>query len=580
MLIKNLTTEKSITTKEIALIKKERELRSCVENTQKIIVTKNSIVKSFAGLNKNSSNFNSSPAAEVLQVLGRIVVKKVKQASLQYIQEYIFEKLLKCKETTQKLHLKALCEVVKKADLHTILTKPDTFMNAFIIDLLDFVQTKLLEEMASNSNDGRLYLNIIFKDLKDINHTQLLAKLIDAWKVGGAKAMATTFRSHTQTLLLGIAKERHCPSDDTKTLNYRRSLWVVLQCLTDSYKEVTGGGQPAKQKELINALNNCNYEEKVNSCNITKEPEKIEVSRLSSLQLSLLTASLSPKPQAKDIAKPALQLYFHVIKDVVKKSVTAPAQQENVLKLFGGVEKTFLGVIVQDWVEVTVGVTSAMEGILGLLITDKKKKDDRIKRLSKLTKLVAAIGQYANTYKADSQRSTPKTLEQKQKERQQIIENLMEATVNRSGRESGWVFSLGGTLGLTFAGRYGLPNSDKDVLNIKGNGIPLTLSSPISLTLGMSLQYFCANDYGFHLQLSIFDIGQYVQFREQTVDVALPEVQQAISFNLFIGGWFGKPNFPIVYGAHIGLSPFLGGGRSNALYFGVLFGIYIPFFDF
>lgn len=192
-------------------------------------------------------------------------------------------------------------------------------------------------------------------------------------------------------------------------------------------------------------------------------------------------------------------------------------------------------------------------------IASRGAADRPTKRALRLT---GALLQYTRTY-TDRKLDGAGAREQ----RVRLLEELSEEMSNRNERDGDAIWSLGGSLRLVGGARFGV-DSDRTALY-----------GPVGLPLGLGFQTVAENGFGLHLELSAFDLGQYVSFEEGGA-VRKPELADAIAPSLTLGAAFGK-SVPFVLGPTVGYSPqfTFSDGRRGALNFGLALGLYVPLLD-
>jgi hypothetical protein len=190
--------------------------------------------------------------------------------------------------------------------------------------------------------------------------------------------------------------------------------------------------------------------------------------------------------------------------------------------------------------------------------------------------VISAIVSYGMTYTTDGKNSND-SAEFRADQRKKAMEVLIESLTDRAGRSGEWVFSLGSVVGFAFA--WSAPRDEEFKLNL----------SPLRLETGLSAQYLPAgaawplSNWGFHAQISVLDLAQYVAIRSEEGDVQTtePGLETAIFFGGTLGALIGRPSAPILVGLFGGMAPGLQfeGAEKGAYVFGATTAIYIPFID-
>lgn len=177
-------------------------------------------------------------------------------------------------------------------------------------------------------------------------------------------------------------------------------------------------------------------------------------------------------------------------------------------------------------------------------------------------RLIGGLLQYTGTY-ADRKLDGATARER----RVRLLEDLSAEMTNRSERGGDAIWSLGGSLRLAGGARFGVDSNRT------------ALYGPLSLPLGLGFQTVAEGGFGLHLEVSAFDLGQYVAF-EEGGSVRKPELVDAIAPSFTLGAAFGK-NVPFVIGPTVGYSPqfTFSDGKRGSINFGLALGLYVPLLD-
>lgn len=530
---------------------------------------------------------------EVLQVLGQIVVKRTTQAAFEVVTN-LMKDGLKCKQSASPndpaLVFKFVftCQLLDKIDIKNIVTKPNAILQAVLQDVFENV----LERLENHSDPKVQGLGTIIKNVNNIaNKLQLrilLRKMVDAWIHSGSDGIAQIVYNHLKQIIIERAQELQCsqinPTGNEAELKpYLQALWVAAQCVIETQKN--------HSNQFYQKIASCKINEKARNC----DPQKAQtIERTAQILLSVLSINptqVASSDKAATIAKPAIQFFFFVMKELINNpktqnielnaSIRLGAVKAEVLEMVGGLENIFMGIVEQDWIKVIGGASAMVTAILNIYVKTTQKitiNQDGLNALTKCFKLLAAIGQYAATYKKSSRSDSLGDL---QKIRQNIIENLIDSVTNRATRDHGFVVSVGGSFGLLGGARL---LSLKEGTNQANTKIDVSFSGPFVLPLGFGLQTYGNKNVGFHLQLSFFDIGQYVSFNGASNEsiVRIPQFVDAFSISMTLGIWFPRlsKSVPLFLAFHGGVSPFQISNNLPIGYVGVMFGGYVPFFDF
>jgi hypothetical protein len=187
-------------------------------------------------------------------------------------------------------------------------------------------------------------------------------------------------------------------------------------------------------------------------------------------------------------------------------------------------------------------------------------------RKQRALKVITALLQYAATYGKDAG-------EQAQQDRRAILEAFTEEMTSREGRRGDTIFSLGGSLRLS--------------PGVKTNFEDIVIGGPVSLPLGLGLSHLAESEGapGFHMEISVFDLGQYASVDGVTGDDGVagaePELEDALAPSLRLGVQWGT-DLPVILAASAGWVPHYEGfesAKNGALTASLNLGIYVPLFD-
>ncbi|MFN0249378.1 MAG: hypothetical protein ACKV2T_21005 [Kofleriaceae bacterium] len=216
------------------------------------------------------------------------------------------------------------------------------------------------------------------------------------------------------------------------------------------------------------------------------------------------------------------------------------------------------------------GAALAASFVRGLVrITAAPKEEAAYSRGMRVLSTIAA---YAATYTGDA------TDEEAHAGRTELLESLTKDMTVRTARGGDTIWSVGGSLRAVIGGRIGRSNGDKT-----GD---TTIWTPLSVPLGFGIDSLWeerGEQRGFHVEIGILDLGQYLSW-EEGPELAEPEIADAFSPSLTVAvawGW----EIPIIAGFSAGYTPAFdfgsqGNGKRGAFNVGFVIGAYVPLFDF
>jgi hypothetical protein len=314
--------------------------------------------------------------------------------------------------------------------------------------------------------------------------------LAAAWKMVGTGSVAQKMRPWLKEQLRVSAGQLSCPSDEAAAV-----AWTLGECYADG-----------TTTDPMADLTSCAAEKLVDTCtfaadataNATARKEVVSVAELGIVTIDGFASSSDVNANRAHI----IQLFFEWTK-------LADAKDKDLL---ASLEQIFLGFGGQDWTRAVVGLGRVAD------VINTKGCDQDANRCTiemKLVRIVGAVGQFAATY---SNKIDPSAA------REKVIEDLVTSFVARSERDHGAVISLGGALALFGGAR----------LNDSGYQVGM----PVRLTLGLGFQTYSAKERGLHASFDVFDLGQYVSYSQNTLDVGSPDIKSSIIAGATLGYWF------------------------------------------
>lgn len=482
----------------------------------------------------------SAIGSELLQIVGQIIVDRATEAGWGVLSSRLTTAL----DCGDKTNYPQTCKVLT-IRIQDVLAAPQALLEAAVSDLSLVLRARLGTWMA-RSKPFEYFVKI----------TVGVGGIVALWsnhKDGLAGAVLDKARDQLRDAVGGT-----CP-DAVEKLPFdapsARAAWALGMCVV-----ANSGTFPAR-------LQTCNLPVTLAKCYGETEPvDETTLAIATTLRLSLLDTDAVEK------ADGLLAFLAHGTAGKIR-AAHDPAcfakddkKQERDLcaALIEDLGQLTSGLIRQDWNKFAVGAVGAL--------SDYGKLPENAKLAgSKFFKLLAAIGQYALTFKKTSLEAHPDAIKEQEaatKARREIVESLVKQMTNRDDR-TGRVFSIGGSLA---AG----PMYRREIGGEHTQGL-----SVLTLPIGFGLQTYGEGNGGFHLQLSIFDLGQYVTFEEDhEATVGTPDIRAAIAPSLTIGGWFCSRSVPMYVAAHGGFAPFVLESGNAEWFAGIELGAYVPLFDF
>ena len=316
----------------------------------------------------------------------------------------------------------------------------------------------------------------------------------------------------------------------------------------------------AIQQGSLGGLANCDYEKFLNDC--TGLVSADQVRSIVVLAFTAIAGKVGSAPIEAQIGLP-----FAVVDAEIQEGKIVVPDKTKAHDLLMSEQDVIKGIVSADYVRATSGAITIVEMVVRETCPDQKScgdpvTDERADR-KKVLAVLAAAGKYAATLKSTA---SPDDI---QSQRAEIIKELVERTVSRTGRQHGVIVSLGGNLGLLGAARV-TPEGDSQ------------WALPVQLGLGVGLQTYHSPTVGFHAMLTALELGQYVVFNAGDLKVQTPEAASSVIIGLTLGVWTTSRETPFYIGPYGAVSPFvktIDGSRAT-YQIGLAAGIYVPLFDF
>ncbi len=227
-----------------------------------------------------------------------------------------------------------------------------------------------------------------------------------------------------------------------------------------------------------------------------------------------------------------------------------------------GIRAVMGGLAHKDWIETTSGAVRVLRLVVTRAACDGAAESRACKEsraAETLFTLLAAVGNYAESFSGGAKDGGAA--------REKILKDLADRMVNRAHRDSGWVVSAGGNLGLFGGAR----------MDFSGGA---QVAFPVQLGLGVGLQSYGRGAYGFHAMASAVDLGQYITFSDTSLEVTSPALESSVVLGLTAGAWIALRETPLYLGAYGGVSPFVKAQDRPTFQVGLTTGIYVPLIDF
>jgi hypothetical protein len=614
------------------------ELNKVLREHDPVEVLKLSSGRSTARALNTSANPNAigtglpAVAAEVVQILGQIVVDRSTQAAYRMLAEKV-QGGLQCVTSDGKPNpntfFPATCAAVASIRIQDLAMAREVLLRALASDIARAALNRVKWPPGT-----KLDAKLIAAIEKELDHAGLDAESVKTAKValhGELQAAAAALRALkkplTSTEATSVVTSAEAASARTPQRVLEQSITLLLTTISDPTKKragVVAHAIAAELEALARAQAAAHVDERaapvvlagaaliacearvaagtlpnLAACDISKEvdgftaaSERAKVvgrSVARSVQLAL-TATSDNKPDSDQRIVAALAASFDATCFAVNPDadlgcpalldVVAQDHPRVILPL--SLARGMLEAALER--DTNRMVTTAVRGIEAVILpTLAASKETKARK--KAMRLLAGIVQYSATFQPAGDGASDTTQAARHEQRTKILESLTADMSDRTGRDGDWIFSLGGSLAFVNGARFG---SGETVYN-----------GPVSLSLGVGLQNVPEScPVGWHFELGVLDLAQYLSFQSEPADsdanpdteerkvvVREPKVQDALSPSFKLGFQWGR-EVPVYLAGAVGFVPFYqfvrddGTKTANGAWTaGVALGGYVPLLD-
>lgn len=473
-------------------------------------------------------------ASEALEIAGQLVVDRASTKGFHVVQSRLTE-AFECDETTSQFL--ETCAVVKALRIQEIAMAPELITRALGKDLLDET------EPPANETSGALVTSVF----------ELVKALVTRPKperIVAARTVLNAFVHYIKDIEISGS------SNAQKALLY--GTLVAAKCVADTDDPTKGPACDVRQRLV--------------------EWEVAEPVRPAAAELAerLLVLSKDGISNNDDLA--------FLIGTTAEAAcmVTAPVDSETADQVVPRLECPSLGSLkslsstrnkIAIWRRFALAVVTGDAASFALTASrvaqlrwDDAENEDKRKKIVRAIRLFAALTGYAGTYASADDGQEGAT---KHEQRTKILESLTNDLSNRLERQGDWVASLGGSLRVAGGARFATTSNDVAVL------------SPISLPLGLAVTRLTDGGPGFHLQVDVVELGNYVSLTKGP-EVKEPEVEDALALGASVGLAWGTSD-PLVLTASASYAPFVGVNKDSddkgVLSVSLNFGVHVPLLD-
>jgi hypothetical protein len=461
----------------------------------------------------------SGVGEEALRSVAAVVVRRAQAAAWRLLQEKLLATAGCGAVDTRRFP--ATCATLRSLSIADLASSPTVLLDAVIADFLPLAHPP---------------------EASPWMHVPLLEEAVREaairWRQSGADGLRSGFAQIVRRRMREQAGKADC---ELATSAADKALWVSGMCLIEVQAPASFGG--------------CDVNGWASQCT-----DPITTARI--LQIWSLVSKVIAAP-----GKAPLSDYVDLVCTSADIAIDeAPdlseARRGEAHEHVAALRAVFGGLAHADWIETTSGAVRALRRVVASAACRGKvpvPACEDARAAQELFTLLAAVGNYAQSF-----RSSPG---EGGAAREKILEDLADRMVSRGRRDSGWLVSAGGNVGVLGGARFGA-------------GGAVEVAFPVQLGLGIGLQSYGSGDHGFHAMASFFDLGQYVSFSSGSLAVAAPSLESSVVLGLTAGGWLGLRETPLYLGAYGGISPFVKANGRPTFQAGLTAGIYVPLFDF
>ncbi|MCY0986502.1 hypothetical protein OV203_05195 [Nannocystis sp. ILAH1] len=550
--------------------------------------------KAYLSSRMSAAELSGTIGADLVRAMGQVVLDKAVQAGWEMTRRELMS-LAKCGD--KRGRARAACakdeddpwmpttyRVLESSRLQDLMAQPETLLRAVLGDWFDHMRPGHAFELVGQTLGG-----------------VSVERLIRAWRSNGKSGLSSTAVTEIRAAILKVADKNTC---EALTGVVDKALWVGAMCVaaTRSAQAAIRGSSPSGVVDSSDAaepgaLTSCqNFDSWIDQCHFAASDRELVVAALRA------HATVFEFGGRAKWWRDAINLVFELAKiDPAKLAADKVTELEQRRQRVEWMQAVIVGLLDEDWTRVAGGATSIVaDWILTMKKTaataeeasegadigknTEKAEDDNssnsadsqagLEALQKVVGFLAGIGRYAASY-------SEKDSEVAAQARKDAIADLVSRMASRRERTRGAVFSLGGSFGFVAGVRSEVaPDRTSN----------LAPASPIHLGLGLGVDTYHGarktRSVGFHGEVSVLDLGQYVAFENRKLDLKTPELAASLAPSIKLGIRVALRETPLFLALFGGFNPFLRTKAADAtdgnmtFTLGAMFGVYVPFLDF
>lgn len=458
---------------------------------------------------------------EILRSVAQVVLNRAQRSAWKVLQQKLLD-AASCDAAQPPTRFPATCKVLGSLAISDLASSPSVLTRALVTDLLPLIAPP----------DSRPWMKVPFLD-------EGLKEATQRWRESGISGLQSGFAQVLRKQIKEQVAKEEC---DQATSALDKASWVSGMCLIET--------------QAPPSFMDCDVDGWVSQC--TDPVTEARIRRLWTIAGSLFASQ--GKPKLSDYVD-----FFCTAADIAvdENGLLKPEQRAQAHDYVSALRSTLAGLANKDWIETTSGSVRALRLVAksagSCADGDAAADCQEDRRTEKLFTLLAAVGNYAETFTTDAKDAGTA--------REKILEDLVDRMVDRTHRDSGFVVSAGGNLGLIGGARTDFSTGAQ-------------VAFPAQLGLGVGLQSYSTGNHGFHAMATAVDLGQYVSFSGSSLKVDSPALESSVTLGLTVGAWLGLRETPYYIGAYGGVSPFVKAQDKPTYQLGLVTGIYLPLLDF
>ncbi len=477
-----------------------------------------------------------------LRALGQVVVDRATRSAWEALRKQL-KKVAHCSDPIgSPYRFEFTCPVLDRR-LADLLANPDLLVDTAIADL--FALSRHLLDGQTTVQKSRVSQRVARRMIDAIN----------GWNSNGIDGARDALVARFYNDIIDTSLSSSCPDAVPDA-----ALWSVGQCVLEVER-------PRKflSCDLEGILARCNF----------RDPEREQVRGVVYAGTQAIDPTWEGSP--RDHAREKVNFLFELAALELRTPETS--------RTWKAYQDVFVGLLEDDWPRVTMGAVSLVEQVgqrpssmaTARLCSGRPGTECQTKMAREYSEgagqffeFLAGIALYA---RADRDKSSEGAAEA----RKAALASLTERMTSR-GERSHPVVSFGGSFGVMGGWRAPIR---------RGEFRQGQLSFPLHLGLGIGLDTYRPHGKrgGFHAEVTVFDLGQYVAFSNDSFTVQTPDLKAALATAVKLGGWFANREMPVYLAAFAGFSPFVpvvSQTQETVMTWqvGAMVGIYVPLFDF